>query len=199
MYSQISTHFTQAAKEKFYDYPFIEYEILNIELGPEKQGFRPHQFDIILASNVLHATADLRKTLSHVKGLLASRGLVIFLETLKPERFANLTVGLTEGWWKFDDKDLRPLHPLLSRDSWLGLLEEAGFINATTVPERKLNSRILSGQALILARGPDLAKNHIEAEIPETGAGGSEAWLVFKDKNGIADELIARMDGKGDE
>ena len=38
-----------------------------------------------------------------------------------------MTFGLTEGWWRFADRELRPAHPLLDAPRWCALLERAGF------------------------------------------------------------------------
>ena len=87
-----------------------------IERDPEGQGFAERQFDIIIASNVIHATADLRWTLDRVRRLLAPGGLLAMLEVTAPQRWFDLTVGLTPGWWAFTDTDLRPDYPTMPRD-----------------------------------------------------------------------------------
>ena len=35
--------------------------------------------------------------------------------------------GLTSGWWLFSDTDLRPNHPLVSRETWLDVLKGLNF------------------------------------------------------------------------
>ena len=44
------------------------------------QGVQPGGFDLILASNVIHATSDLKHTLGQLRGCLAEDGLFMFLE-----------------------------------------------------------------------------------------------------------------------
>ena len=44
------------AEQRFGAYPFVRYQLLDIERDPLEQGFGLHQFDVILAANVLHAT-----------------------------------------------------------------------------------------------------------------------------------------------
>jgi predicted TPR repeat methyltransferase len=52
--------------------------LLNIENDPAAQGFAGRrEFDLIVAANVIHATADLRQTLGHVQQLLAPGGLLL--------------------------------------------------------------------------------------------------------------------------
>jgi len=97
VFSDISPLFTTRAAQKFGGYPFVRYQLLDIEQEPLSQGFEAHQFDLILAANVIHATADVRQTLRHVQQLLAPQGLLLLLEMTKPERLVDLTFGLTEG------------------------------------------------------------------------------------------------------
>ena len=90
-FSDISPLFLARARERFARFPFLRYQALDIERDPDPQGFAEGHFDIILASNVLHATGDLRQTLERVRRLLAPGGLLILLEVTRPERWIDLT------------------------------------------------------------------------------------------------------------
>ena len=118
----------------------------------------------MIAANVLHATADLRATLRHIRSLLAPSGLLILIEGTRPERWVDVTFGMTEGWWRFRDRDLRPAHPLISGEAWRGLFAEAGFSQTGSVqpPEG-------SQQALLLAR------------VPIADSVGLGRWLIVPD------------------
>ena len=75
-------------------------QLLDIQRTPAKPGVcRWRIFDVVIASNVLHATRDLRQALSPVfRGLLAPGGLLLLMEHA-PQRWLDLTFGLTGGWW----------------------------------------------------------------------------------------------------
>jgi microcystin synthetase protein McyG len=126
-FTDVSPLFTERAREKFQSFSFVDYQTLDIERNPATQRFDAHSYDIVLAANVLHATTDLHLTLKHVRELLAPQGLLILLEVTVSQRWLDLIFGLTEGWWRFKDLDLRPKHPLLSVQRWQGVLEECGF------------------------------------------------------------------------
>ena len=106
--TDISPAFTAAAAKQFRHYPFITCRPLDIEREPAAQGFEDGSFDFIVASNVLHATEDLEEVLCRVRSLLRAGGLLFLIEVVKPHAWMDLTVGLTPGWWKFRDRDLRP-------------------------------------------------------------------------------------------
>ena len=82
-------------------------------------------FDLILATNVLHATPDLRASLAACRALLRPGGLLLLNETTAVRDFATLTFGLTPGWWHAADTPLRLPHgPAASGETWRRLLAE---------------------------------------------------------------------------
>src|SRR5439155_18994003 len=46
VYTDLSAYFLQEAQEKFAQYPFVEYGLLDIEKDPQAQGYELHDFDI---------------------------------------------------------------------------------------------------------------------------------------------------------
>ncbi len=184
---------TQAAR-KFGRYDFVQYSVLDIGSDPEPQGFAAHSFDIVIAANVLHATADLRRTLACVRKLMASDGLLVLLEGTVPIRFADLTVGLTEGWWKFSDTDLRPSYALLSEAKWLAVLAEAGFRNPLAIPAREDRVGVLATQSVILSSAPAAPSS----EEKSVGSVPKKNWLIFADSRGVAEKLAGLLAASGD-
>ncbi|MGV2388759.1 MAG UNVERIFIED_CONTAM: class I SAM-dependent methyltransferase [Microcystis novacekii LVE1205-3] len=88
----MSSSFLTRAKENFRNYPFIKYQTLDIEKNPFTQDFLPGSFDIIIAANVLHATANLQKTLENVRSLIAPKGLLILLESTGARRWVRFNL-----------------------------------------------------------------------------------------------------------
>ena len=65
-YTDISAGFFAEAEARFGDGGgCIEYRPLDIEKDPVAQGFDSHGYDLLIASNVLHATRYLGETLGH--------------------------------------------------------------------------------------------------------------------------------------
>ncbi|MGH8240805.1 MAG: methyltransferase, partial [Steroidobacteraceae bacterium] len=120
-FTDVGPLFVARARERFGSFGFARFEVLDLEREPQRQGFVDRQFDIVIASNVIHATADLRRTLARVRGLMAPGGLLAMLEVTSPQRWFDLTVGLTSGWWAFTDTQLRPDYATLTRRRWLEL------------------------------------------------------------------------------
>jgi len=184
-FTDVSALFTVHAAPKFAAYPFVSYGLLDIERDLAAQGFADGTFDLVVAANVLHATADLRHSLRQVRRLLAPDGLLLLLEGTRPQLWADLVFGLTEGWWKFADADLRRSHTLISKRRWLRLLTETDFTEAAAVPEDSDQGRS-SQQVLFVARATGVVAP-VEPS-PETGT-----WLVFADKGGVGEKICQRL------
>ncbi len=193
VFTDVSPAFLHKAQNKFREYSFVRYQTLDIEREPLAQKFEVHGFDIVIAANVLHATADLRRTMQHVKQLLAPEGLLVLLEGTERERWVDLTFGLTEGWWKFTDTELRPDYALLSKPVWMKFLAEEQFSGALAIPapeEKASCGRALAQHAMILARGPRVSSR----ESTNTANG---PWLIFADANGLGEKLRGLLHAQG--
>ncbi|NEQ03941.1 SDR family NAD(P)-dependent oxidoreductase, partial [Moorena sp. SIO3F7] len=187
-FTDIGRLFTARAREKFQDYKFIKYETLDIEVDPKSQGFEAHQYDVIIADNVLHATTDMKQTLSHVRELLADGGMLVLSEATSKTKWVDLVFGVLEERWKFSDRELRPDYPLLSRDQWHQLLRETGFTEVVTMPEVEGMAEALSEQAVIVAQG---SQRKLEPRND-----GSKSWLILADSKGVGQKLATLLRSK---
>ena len=166
-FTDVSPLFAAQAEGRFRDVSFLKAGVLDIERDPEEQGFAPHAFDVILAANVLHATAGLRRSIRHARKLLAPGGLLAILEGTGPRRLLDLIFGLTDGWWRFEDRDIRPDYPLIAPRAWTDLLAGEGFDEPTALPN-SLDGLVDPDQVVILARGPSV----VVAPAPCRGQAG---------------------------
>ncbi|QDG75024.1 SDR family NAD(P)-dependent oxidoreductase [Labrenzia sp. PHM005] len=164
-YTDLSRAFLQHAQQAFApSAPFLKSLRFDVEKSPESQGLQPGSYDAVLATNVLHATPDIRQTLRHTHALLKPGGVLLLNEIVTPSVFAHATFGLLEGWWKSCDPGLRhPDTPLLSAESWEKLLLANGF----TAVEMLLNSSTALGQQVFAARS-DGCFEYRKAEIDTT-------------------------------
>ncbi len=184
VFSDLSPLFLERARERFGHHDQIEYQLLDIEKDPLAQGFESGSFDVIIASNVLHATADLQRTLAHVRQLAAPAALLLLLEGTAPLYWVDLTFGMTEGWWRFSDRQLRPDHPLIGADEWVRQLTLAGFGDATRTHPRHGAGVAFDTQALIFGRA---------ASVPDSVA----PTLILADTSGVGSALAALLESRG--
>ncbi|KAJ6018051.1 fatty acid synthase S-acetyltransferase [Penicillium sp. IBT 35674x] len=125
-FTDISPGFFAPARERFQQFSGIIFKPLDITHDPVGQGFQEGYFDLIIASNVLHATPCLIETLLNVRKLLAPGGYLL-LQELHPESIrVDCVMGLLPQWWLGGD-DGRPEKPHVSPDRWDKELQSAGF------------------------------------------------------------------------
>ncbi|KAI0890579.1 uncharacterized protein GGS22DRAFT_194555 [Annulohypoxylon maeteangense] len=99
----------------------------DVTQDPCAQGFAEHSFDLVVASNVLHATPCLEQTLRNVRRLLKPGGSLIMVEMIPPHpSFFGLMFGVFPGWW-LGHGEGRTFSPGLRLDEWDHLLRATGF------------------------------------------------------------------------
>jgi polyketide synthase PksM len=155
-YTDLSKAFLRHAEREYASrYPFIKCHIFDVESSPEEQGLRRGSYDIVLATNVLHATRNIRNTLRNAKAVLAARGMIVISELSQNSLFAHVTFGLLDGWWLHEDSALRiPGCPGLYPEVWHAVLAQEGF-KLIALPAE---SRHYSEQQVIAAESDGIAR-----------------------------------------
>ncbi|WP_419897674.1 SDR family NAD(P)-dependent oxidoreductase [Roseomonas sp. USHLN139] len=129
LYTDVSPGFLQHGRRHFAaGRPWLDFRRLDLEADPAAQGFAAGGFDIVIASNVVHATRRIEASLARLRGLLRPGGLLLLNELTQASLFSSLTFGLLDGWWGFEDAAARDPHgPLLSLPRWRQALAATGF------------------------------------------------------------------------
>ena len=132
-FTDISSGFFSAARDRFAEFPALEFKVLDISKDPIAQGFESGTYDLIVASNVIHATDFLNNTLKNVRKLLHPRGR-FFLQELTPAaaKMINIIMGPLPGWW-LGEADGRVSEPIISIERWNKELLAAGFSGVEAV------------------------------------------------------------------
>ena len=181
IYTDISAGFFAEAEGRFGGSEAgIEYRVLDIENDPVAQGFDAHGYDLVIASNVLHATRYLQETLAHCRTLLAPSGLLVALENLRGQGWLDLTFGQLDGWWRFADH-YRPHHALASPAVWRQALGDAGYGDAAVLGVPRSDAGEMPDRGVILAQGP--------AQVAEQPG----AWVLAGDRGGVAAQLAGEL------
>ena len=191
-FTDVSAGFFPGAMQKLAAFPEIETKIFDLEKPAAEQGFELASFDFVVGTNVLHAVADVRDALRNLNDLLAPGGSLVFMDVATPQLWTEAVFGLTSGWWRFTDRDVRTVHPLLGRAQWEKLLRQSGFDEATSLPG--LMGPHGEGQIGILGRKAYRAPAAFE---PVIEAPVEKSWLIFADKEGTGQSLAARLRAAG--
>ncbi|WP_157195581.1 SDR family NAD(P)-dependent oxidoreductase, partial [Nocardia tenerifensis] len=189
VYSDITQLFLGKARHRFSEYDFIDYRVLDIERDIEAQGFDPHYYDIVVASNVVHATPSLSHTLGNVQRLLTAKGLLLVVEATVPPHWVDLTFGMTEGWWAFNDLELRPDYPLMPEAKWREFLPSIGFEGVQIFSDMATPQE--TGNSVILARRQTVDLEPHQPRIAQA------PWVVLADADGVGAEYAALLGAAG--
>ncbi len=106
------------------------------------------------------------------------------IEITRHPRWLDVIFGQTRGWWSFEDRDLRPEHPLLESAVWKRELEAAGFAGVWTSVEADAPGE--AAQTVMVATKPRVASE---------GA----PWLILSDAGGAGDPIAERFRALGEE
>ncbi|KAI0887773.1 uncharacterized protein GGS22DRAFT_185152 [Annulohypoxylon maeteangense] len=125
-FTDISPGFLTAAQASLAEFRDISYSVLDIEADPAEQGYQP-VYDIVLASQVLHATASISQTLKNCQKLLRPQGKLVLVEnTVEDSVIGGLVLGTLTGYWH-GIPDGRVNGAFASLDTWDRVLREVGF------------------------------------------------------------------------
>ncbi|HKR63465.1 MAG TPA: beta-ketoacyl synthase N-terminal-like domain-containing protein, partial [Thermoanaerobaculia bacterium] len=120
-FTDVSPHFLKLGRERF-PQAFMRFEHVDVE--QEIAG----AFDVIIATNVLHATRRLDATLRNLKNALTPNGALVLNEVTTFRPFHAVTFGLLDGWWRFEDRERRHPHaPIAGAAQWRTILADEGF------------------------------------------------------------------------
>ena len=127
-YTDISLGFFEAAQERFREHSErMSFRPLDISKDPLQQGFESSQYDLIIASAVLHATANIDETLSNTRQLLKPGGKLLLQEptSLNCIRIPFI-FGLLPGWW-LAEEPTREWGPTLPEEAWNSAFLKNGY------------------------------------------------------------------------
>lgn len=198
-YTDVSEGFIQHGKQTVgSEWPFLRFQTLDIEKCIKAQGFEPHSYDVVVASNVLHATRATNRTLTQVKELLKRNGILILNELTEISCFATVTFGLLDGWWLFDDPAFRlPGSPLLDAVNWQQRLRAAGFEAPDVLADVDSRQAVImaSSDGVVSAEEPQARTPEVAppVESPRIGRAANESMLGLVQRE-IAATLRLRPD-----
>ncbi|GFG26862.1 lovastatin nonaketide synthase [Aspergillus udagawae] len=168
-FTDISVGFFEDAQQQFAEHgDHFLYQSLDITQDPTQQGFEDASYDLVIASNVLHATPSIRQTLNNVRRLLKPGGYLVLMEATNTDTLGvSFCFGGFEGWW-VGEKDGRMWGPRLSVSEWDEALQDTGFGGLDSVSE--LADPRLSTYSVLLSQAVDDRMRLLRAplSVPDT-------------------------------
>lgn len=157
-FTDISAGFFEKAKQRLQPWSHIlAFKTLNVEKDVASQGFEVGSYDLLVAGNVIHATANLCQTLSNLRALLKPGGKIIMQEGSRQDfLWSPLAFGQLPGWW-LGTESTRELCPFLPAAEWNLALRECAFSGVDIELPDSRNPDLCS-QSILISSAVD--KNH---------------------------------------
>ncbi len=210
VFTDVSPVFLTAARRRYPEFSFVDYRVLDLQKDPLEQGFALHEFDVVIAANVLHAVPDLTRSLEHIRQLLTPGGVFCLMEITKSPRWAHSIFGLTQEWWLHQQERQEPM----SRHDWQAMLENSFSEVAELEEGPSMAGPALGGEnAIFLARtdSQEVAEtsrstvrsaerpDYSSPAAPPAGALTENAnilpknWLILTDRQRLGGRLAGRL------
>ncbi|KAL1615108.1 putative PKS/NRPS-like protein biosynthetic cluster [Diplodia seriata] len=185
-FTDISSGSFEKAQVKFTKWrEVLEFKALDIEKDLTGQGFEEVEgtYDVVIAANVLHATADLSLAMENVYRLLKPGGKLIIQEFTQPDFLPGpLSFGLLPNWWRSTEPS-RQWGPLLTEKGWVAALREHGFEKSVLRLPDTLNPD-LHVQSIIVATTQEEEKPQADIDIKRT-------FVVTSGRPVLREQLVA--------
>jgi thioester reductase-like protein/malonyl CoA-acyl carrier protein transacylase len=181
-------------------YPFMRFGVHDIEKSPvESLCGNQH---VVIASNAVHATADLVESSSNIRKAMHPDGILMLTEMTEGLPFVDLVFGLLEGWWRFADDRT---HAIVPAKHWESRLQEAGYGHVDwtdgALPENRIQKVIfaLAGKvsvdlSLVNAVSADVPSPHEPSHVNAEAREAEANKYVAQYSAGFAESLKAAGD-----
>lgn len=198
LFTDVSAAFVQHAVDRFGHHACFTRRTLDVEADLVQQGVAAGAYDLILASDVLHATEDLDATLRRLRAVLAPGGVLAVIEAEPGSRWLELTFGLVSGWWRFRDTERRPHGPLMPAAQWDAVLHEAGFGEVLAVQDPDHSGAGAQNVLLAWEPGPGAAAQSYMPSVREQHEPEQLGhWVLVGDPIALGADLIERIQSRG--
>ncbi|KAH0404852.1 putative polyketide synthase, partial [Aureobasidium melanogenum] len=135
-FTDISSSFFENAADIFAPWrDRMVFKVCDAEKDPLLQGFSEGAYDVVIGSLVVHATAELDKTMRNLRKLLKPGGFLVIGEGSSDGPLQSgdgFIFGALPGWWLGVDEG-RNLSPFINVPQWDAILKRTGFSGIDTI------------------------------------------------------------------
>ena len=135
-FSDIALRLVNNAKKKFSKYTWMDFQVFNVEHDPPAS--LRGKYDIVIGTNVIHATSDIVQSCKQIRSLLREGGCMMLSEVTRTIDWYDIVFGLLDGWWEFTDGRE---YVLQDAETWMKKVKEAGFVTAAYSGGSSLEAR----------------------------------------------------------
>ena len=170
------------------------FKTCDAEHDPVEQGYTEGTYDVIIACQVLHATAKLDTTIRNLRKLLKPGGYLLIGEGSSEgmvQYGAGFIFGTLPGWWLGVDEG-RILSPLASVSQWDTILRRNGFSGISTMHPPKLFDTF--GLTLLCSQAVDTRMEIIRDPLSSPANLPSKEVIIIGGQTEAVAHLVQRLD-----
>ncbi|KAI1824158.1 lovastatin nonaketide synthase [Xylaria intraflava] len=196
-YSDPSPDKVQKAAESLNSYgDNFDFKVFDKEQAPASQGYEPYCYDVVVASNILHASTSPQKILANIRQLLKPGGYLVLLEPTDHHavRFSTIIGHLSS--WCLNPHDGREFTPTMTFKTWQSALRTTGFGGIDTFKPRLagaawpvsiMAAQAVNDQVLFLRRPLSPSSSHVFINsLVILGTGSLESFHIAE---GVSESL----------
>lgn len=163
-FTDITPSFFAKAQDEFSDCVGMNYKTMDIEKDPLEQGFEANH-DMIIASQILHATTTIAETVQHARSLLKTGGKMVLLEITNVHLGTGLVLGTFPDYWN-GIPDGRTDSPLLTKSMWQAVLTQNGFSGIDILLDDHADSVSMASTIVTTAVEPSITRPLASLDTP---------------------------------
>ncbi len=131
LFTDVSNYFVVAARNKYQEYPWMKYQVVDIDRDFQEQNLEPNSAEIIIAAGVIDNAYDVEKTLNGVMKVLVPGGWVIMTEPIVD--FPQMLIS--QGFMRpIDDREITETI-FRSTKAWQEIFTRIGAAEVIALPE----------------------------------------------------------------
>ncbi|KVE43527.1 type I polyketide synthase [Burkholderia sp. BDU5] len=155
-FTDVSTLFLDAARERFAGHAKLDYARFDINAPVDFDTHPEAGYDVVVAVNVLHDASDVVRSLRRLGQLLRPGGRLLMIEATERDSALQMaSIGFIEGLNGYDDFRTADDKPMLDLPTWRDALGQAGFSVELAWPEQESSPL---RQHLVLARATHVGR-----------------------------------------
>ncbi len=135
LFTDISHFFLSPARKHFKDYPWMRFQIFDMERDFFEQGLKPESVDIVIAAGVLNNARDIDKVIQGLMKILAPEGWMLILEPA--QEFLEILISQAFMMTPPEDNRKDTKTTFMSVKQWIDVFYQANAKKVVTLPEEE--------------------------------------------------------------
>jgi pyochelin synthetase len=133
LFTDVSRYFLDQAPARLGKYPFVRYDLYDIDMAPRQRGLPCNAFDVIIAGGVLNAARDTEFSLRGLLALASPGGWLILTEPTLEEYWVMASQAFMLK--AANDARAETESTFLSLAQWNAVLDAAGWQRVLELPQ----------------------------------------------------------------